>query len=111
MTTFVPCSICHSLFISKVIAKIIELSQQIKSLASASGELWSSGRGDVVRATAKLRELAATAADQVGSLNKKANVNFSPSMPNAHYRVTILDGYNLLLTRNWNVPSTCRGSR
>ena len=27
------------------------------------------------------------------------------------YRVTILDGYNLLLTRIWNVPSTCLGSR
>ena len=27
------------------------------------------------------------------------------------YRVTILDGYNLPLTRIWNVPSTCLGSR
>ena len=27
-----------------------------------------------------------------------------------HYRVTILDGENLLLTWIWNVPSTCLGS-
>ena len=27
------------------------------------------------------------------------------------YRVTILDSYNLLLTRIWNVPSSCLGRR